>query len=74
MTEARRQQLFTGAAIALLLFTAAFNNPWLLGGAAAGLLAIGLVALPRQRARGALAAVIAALVAVGIAAAIRWLR
>lgn len=74
MTEARRQQWFAGAAIALLLLTTAFDNPWLLGGAALALLAVGLVALPRQRVRGVLAAVIAACVALATVALIRALQ
>lgn len=74
MTEARRQQLFTGAAIALLLFMTAFDNAWLLAGTAAALFAVGFVALPRQRVRGALAALIAAVVAVVVVALIRQYR
>ena len=74
MTEARRQQWFAGAAVSLLLLMTAFDNPWLLGGRAIALLAVGLVVLPRQRVRGALAAVIATCVVVAVMALIRWLR
>jgi hypothetical protein len=74
MTEARREQWFTAAAITLLLGLTAFDNAWLLAGAALALLAVGLVALPRQRVRGALAAVLAACVAVVTVTLIRWLQ
>jgi hypothetical protein len=71
MTEARRQQWFTGAAIAFLLLTAAFDNAWLMAGTAVALLAVGFLALPRQRARGVVAAVAAGCIAVGVAMLIR---
>jgi hypothetical protein len=74
MTEARRQQWFTAAAIALLLGMTAFGNAVLVAGTALVLLAVGLVALPRQRSRGALAAVIAACVAVATVTLMRRLQ
>ena len=73
MTETRRQQWFTAASIALLLGSTAFDNAWLLLGAAMALLTVGFVALPRQRVRGALAAVLAALVALATVTALRAL-
>lgn len=63
LSEGRRAQLFTGLAIALLLFASAFGTRVVVALAAA-LLIGGLAVLPRQRARGAFAAVLAAIVAV----------
>jgi hypothetical protein len=71
VTEARRQQWFTAAAVVLLLGMGAFGNAYLLAGAAVALLAIGVVVLPRQRARGTLAAVIAACVALVVVTLVR---
>ncbi len=62
LSEGRRTQLFTGLAIALLLFASAFGTRVVVALAVA-LLIGGLAVLPRQRARGAFAAVLAALIA-----------
>ena len=64
MSESQRQWLFTAAALVVLLGITALRNDVLTIGASVALLVIGFIALPRQRARGPLAAIVAAGVAV----------
>lgn len=71
MTEARREQLFTGLAVALLLFTSMLDAR-LTVAAAAALLVLGGIFL-RNRVRGFLAAAIAGGVALATVAAMRVL-
>ena len=66
MGQTVRERLFTIAVLLLLLFVPAFGRGTLLLFAVASALAIGIVLLPRQRTRGALAAVIGCVVALGV--------
>lgn len=58
---------FTVAALTVLLVFTAIGSRWLTLGACAVVLLTGIVALPRERARGALAALVAAVVAAAAA-------
>ncbi len=57
MTPARRQALFNGLAVALLLLASGFGNTWVLAGSALALLLVGMVLVPEQRGRGLVTAV-----------------
>lgn len=74
MTPARRQALFNGLAVALLLLASGFGNTWVLAGSALALLLVGMVLVPEQRGRGLVTAVVAAGAAVGVSLLIRALR
>lgn len=74
MTPARRQALFNGLAIALLLLASGFGNTWVLVGSAIALIALGIVLVPEQRGRGLVTAAVAAGVAVVVSMLIRALR
>lgn len=71
MDETRRQWAFTIAVLFVLLGLTALGNNWLTVGTAVGLLVVGFVVLPRDRARGALAALVAGCVAAAFAAVLR---
>jgi len=74
MTPARRQALFNGLAVALLLLASGFGNTWVLVGSAIALLVVGVVLVPEQRGRGVLTAAVAAGAAVVVSMLIRALR
>ena len=74
MTAERRQALFNGLAVALLLLASGFGNTWVLVGSAVALLALGVVLVPEQRGRGLLTAAVAAGAAVGVSLLIRAVR
>lgn len=74
MTPARRQAMFNGLAVALLLLASGFGNQWVLIGSALALLAVGAVLVPGQRGRGLLTVLVALGAAVGVSLLIRALR
>lgn len=74
MTAARRQALFNGLAVALLLLAAGFGNQWVLIGSAIALLAVGAVLVPGQRGRGLLTVLVAVGVGVAVSMLFRALR
>ena len=67
MNESLRATAFTFAVVILLLLATAIAETWLVIGLSAAMLVVGLLVLPRMRARGAIAALIAACAAAGIA-------
>lgn len=70
----RARQTFEGVAVALLLLLTAAGDATLMVGAAALVLAGGLVLFPRERRLGLTTAAIAAAVAVALAVASRLVR
>jgi hypothetical protein len=71
MREAQRDWSITTVTVLALLFLTAIGNAVLMVGGAGLLFVVAWIALPRQRARGALAAAIAACIAVVFAALLR---
>jgi hypothetical protein len=71
VSEQQRQLLLTSTAVLLLLFVTAMGDAWLAMVAAGLMLAIAFVVLPRERARGGLAALVAVAVAAVVVAFVR---
>ncbi len=71
MTEAQRNWSITTLTVLALLFLTAIDNAVLMAAGAGALLLVAWVVLPRQRARGAFAAVVAACIAAALVAFLR---